>query len=122
MINPMSSILLVEDHDDTRSTLTRLLRSWGHQVCPVESATAAINVFEQGSYDAILSDIGLPDGNGFDLMRQMRSRGFAGHSVAVTAWTSDADRKAAVDAGFDAFMPKPINVAKLRKVIARSDQ
>jgi DNA-binding response OmpR family regulator len=117
MMDPVT-ILLVEDHGDTRSTLTRLLRAWGHRVCPAESATDAISVFEQRDYDAVLSDIGLPDGNGFDLMREMRSRGFAGRSVAVTAWTSEADRHAAAEAGFDDFVPKPINVAKLQKVLA----
>jgi DNA-binding response OmpR family regulator len=114
----MPAILLVEDHCDTRSSLTRLLRAWGHRVASAESATEAMSVFEQGRYDAILSDIGLPDGNGFDLMRQMRSRGFVGTSVAVTAWTSENDRQAATAAGFDDFIPKPVNVAKLKKVLS----
>ncbi|CAN5220525.1 hypothetical protein BH20VER2_BH20VER2_14010 [soil metagenome] len=114
----MPAILLVEDHCDTRSSLTRLLRAWGHRVASAESATEAMSVFEQGRYDAILCDIGLPDGNGFDLMRQMRSRGFAGTSVAVTAWTSEDDRRAATVAGFDDFIPKPVSVTKLRKVLS----
>src|SRR5690606_2716238 len=62
-------ILLVEDHEPTRAPLTRLLVRRGYDVVAVGSATAALEAAAAGNFDLVLSDIGLPDGDGFTLMR-----------------------------------------------------
>jgi PAS domain S-box-containing protein len=64
-------ILLVEDHDDTRVTLARLLKRQGHDVLSAGSVASALIVARARGFDLLVSDIGLPDGDGFDLLRQL---------------------------------------------------
>ena len=68
------SILLVEDHDATRRILARLLGRLGHRVTTASSVASALAACTQRDFDLILSDLGLPDGSGLDLMRQLRRR------------------------------------------------
>src|SRR5205823_5859407 len=63
-------ILLVEDHHDTAQTMARLLRGFGYNVRLADSVASALQVAQAEHFDVIISDIGLPDGSGLDLMRQ----------------------------------------------------
>src|SRR4030095_9722116 len=68
----MGRILLVEDHVDTRQTLNRLLERRGYTVREAGDVASAMEVAQEYDFDVLVSDIGLPDGTGMDLMRRLR--------------------------------------------------
>jgi PAS domain S-box-containing protein len=111
-------ILLVEDHDDTRRVLVRLLTHFGYKVVGASTLEEALNAFRSQSFDAILSDIGLPDGTGYDLMSEARRKqGVKG--VALTGYGMSQDVRRSEEAGFDFHLTKPVDVAELRTVLRK---
>jgi DNA-binding response OmpR family regulator len=115
----MCSILLVEDHADTRYTLDRVLRQWGHQVASAPTVHTGLALARSKTFDVILSDIGLPDGDGFGFIREVKETPSQDAvALAVTAWTSWADQVKAKAAGFHYFFPKPIDLQRLRAVLS----
>ena len=109
-------ILLVEDHDDTRIGLLRLLILYGYRVSTAASVRVALNVLGARQLDTLISDIGLPDGTGFELVAQARKQQRL-KAVALTAWTADADRQRGFEAGFDEYLGKPLNFQQLLAVL-----
>ena len=67
-------LLLVDDHADTRGVLSRLLVKCGHEVVTADSAAKALEILDSGRFDALISDIGLPDTSGYELVRQAKQR------------------------------------------------
>jgi CheY-like chemotaxis protein len=115
------SILLVEDHPDTARALSRLLRGNGHQVVVVESVGTAIQAVSENEFDVIVSDIGLPDGTGIDLIREVRRRhGEKMRAVALSGFGMEEDVAKCRDAGFDDHLTKPVNLQKLEATIQRT--
>jgi PAS domain S-box-containing protein len=113
---PPVRVLLVEDHPDTLRTLKRLLEKMGYQVLPAASAAAALNVLASESVDVLVSDIGLPDATGHELMRRVR----AAHDVpgiAVSGYGMDSDLKNSRDAGFLTHITKPVDLKQLDAAI-----
>jgi CheY-like chemotaxis protein len=111
-------VLLVEDHPDTRRVMTALLRSIGCAVTSAASVKEAIAAAEQQSFDLLLSDIGLPDGSGIDVMRHVAAR-FGLKGVALSGFGQDDDLRRSSDAGFATHLTKPVNLQVLREVIKR---
>jgi CheY-like chemotaxis protein len=112
-------ILLVEDHDDTRMVLSKLLDHCGHDVSPAASLREALDLLATFRFDGLVSDIGLPDGDGFEVVTQARKQQRDLRiTVAVTAFGSAADRERGREAGFDCYMTKPFDFAALRGVLA----
>ena len=114
-------ILLVEDHPDTADVLGRVLRSRGHEVKVCDSVAAAASAVQTGELDLLLSDIGLPDGTGLDLIRQIRLR----HkipAIALTGYGMDDDIARCKDAGFDGHLTKPVSFEKLDAIIGQFTQ
>jgi signal transduction histidine kinase len=112
------SILLVEDHPDTRTVMVRLLKKLG---CRVESAGSFAEAMEKANgsqFDLIVSDIGLPDGSGIDLMRQLKQR-FNLKGIALSGYGMDDDLHRSREAGFDAHLVKPVNLRLLEETIRR---
>jgi signal transduction histidine kinase/CheY-like chemotaxis protein len=109
-------ILLVEDHADTAFVMTRLLRKLGHNVQTSETVATAVRLAEEKNFDLLLSDIGLPDGNGIDLIRRLR-RASSIPAVALTGFGMDEDIVKCREAGFDAHLTKPVNFQKLEVLI-----
>jgi CheY-like chemotaxis protein len=109
-------ILLVEDHADTANVLQRLLASLGHQVTTAGTVGQALDLFRSQPFDLLLSDIGLPDGTGIDLMRQARAS-FTGPAIALTGFGMEDDVTRCYDAGFNIHLTKPVNFQKLVAVI-----
>jgi hypothetical protein len=115
----MCSILLVEDHADTRYALDKVLRKWGHEVASAPTVRTGLALARSKSFDAILSDIGLPDGDGFGFIREVKKTSSQGAvALAATAWTTWADQVKAKSAGFHHFFPKPIDLQRLRAVLS----
>lgn len=109
-------ILYVEDHEDTREVLGRLLRHFGFEVCCAETCQAARMLLDASTFDVLLSDIGLPDGDGCDLVAEAKRKQPL-RSLALTAFTAETDRERGRTAGFDHYLTKPVNVGRLRSLL-----
>lgn len=110
-------LLLVEDDAMLGSALRAGLRQDGHAVDWVRSAGAADTAWLTGSadtpFDAVVLDLGLPDGTGLDLLSRARRRGLATPVIIATARDRVSDRIAGLDAGADDYMVKPIDLDEL---------
>ena len=114
-------VLLVEDHADTAATLERLLVHSGYVVQTAVSVSAALQCIEESEFDLLVSDIGLPDGTGLDLMPKFvetaGDRPIAG--VALSGFGMAEDIERSYSAGFHEHLIKPVDFALLRKALNR---
>jgi CheY-like chemotaxis protein len=119
-------ILLVDDERDTLELLSTLLRQHGAEIRSAESATAALETINDWTPDAMISDIGMPDVDGYMLLARVRSEDKEHDkpipAVAVTAYASEDDRVKAMSAGFQMYLTKPIQPEQLASAIARLAQ
>jgi PAS domain S-box-containing protein len=106
-------ILLVEDHQETARVMARILAGVGHAVTTADSVAAAISKAEQAGFDLVISDLGLPDGSGLELMRGLRPL----PGIALTGYGLEADVKKAREAGFLAHLTKPIDARRLEAIL-----
>jgi PAS domain S-box-containing protein len=111
-------ILVVEDHVDTLRVLRRLLESLGYVVATAGSAAAAMSYVAANDFDVLVSDIGLPDRSGLDLMRQLKSVRPV-PAVAISGFGSAGDIQNSLDAGFCAHLTKPLDLKALHATIQR---
>ncbi len=111
-------ILLVEDHEDTRLVLSRMLTHWGHHVTVADTVAKALAEAAAVRPELLISDIGLPDGTGMDLLRQLRVHGDL-LAIAMSGYGMEADLAASKDAGFMSHLVKPVAADRLREVIHR---
>ena len=109
-------ILLVEDHQDTRRTLSRLLTHFGHNVVTADNVEGAMNIIASNNIDAVLCDIGLPDGSGYEVAAQVRATGGI-KAIALTGFGTEQDVQRSKEAGFDFHLVKPINFQELQTVL-----
>ena len=113
-------ILLVEDHADTARVLARLLGRAGHTVSVAGSVAEAAVLADGGRFDLLVSDLGLPDGSGTDVVRHFRQRfGDAGGAIALTGFGAEGDVRQTHEAGFDEHLTKPVAFDLLTAAIAR---
>lgn len=111
-------LLVVEDHADTLRTLGRLLSSAGYEVLPATSVRSAVELAEQGNFDMVVSDLGLPDGDGYQVMRHIRQfREVPG--IAMSGYGMDEDVQRSREAGFSEHLTKPVQFSALKCAIAR---
>jgi CheY-like chemotaxis protein len=115
----MCSILLVEDHVDTRRAFAAILRSWGHIVSTSDCVAGGLRFLDDNEVDVVLSDIGLPDRNGYDFIAEARQRTPNMTAIAVSAYFTAADQARGHDAGFDMYFAKPVDLATLERVLER---
>jgi signal transduction histidine kinase/ActR/RegA family two-component response regulator len=109
-------LLVVEDHPQTLRVLAALLRKQGHKVLTAECVQAAIKLLEAERFDGLISDIGLPDGNGCDIMRAAkRQQTLVG--IALSGFGMEEDVRRSIDAGFDHHLTKPIDFQELQKFV-----
>jgi len=109
-------ILLVEDHVDTSAAMSRLLSRIGHHVRTAGTVRAAIDAARSESVDVVISDLGLPDGSGHDLMRLLRDVGPV-RGIALSGYGTDDDVRRSHDAGFDTHLTKPTDFDRLVETI-----
>jgi two-component system CheB/CheR fusion protein len=112
-------ILLVEDHEDTRTTLQRLLARRGHVVMVAGTVQTAISMSVQESFDLLISDIGLPDGSGTELIRAIHAIRPGLKGIALSGFGLEEDVGASISAGFSAHLTKPVNLQQLEDAIDR---
>jgi CheY-like chemotaxis protein len=112
-------ILLVEDHQDTAAVLSRALRRKGFRVSTANTVAAAVELFESEQFDLLISDIGLPDGSGIDLLTRMNLvRRIP--AVALSGYGMERDLAKSLAAGFIEHLIKPVNLDALCKSIERA--
>jgi PAS domain S-box-containing protein len=111
-------ILLVEDHSDTAEAMADLLRAMGHEITVAGSVAAGLAAAERlaGHLDLVVSDLGLPDGSGLDLMQQLTGR-FHVRGIALSGYGMEEDVRRSLDAGFERHLTKPINLQALHAAI-----
>lgn len=110
-------ILLVEDHADTADALRVLLTVRGYDVRIVHSVADALRAAAADRVDLLISDIGLPDGSGLDLMRQISPRPLMG-AIALSGFGMEDDLRQSLDAGFLCHLIKPVDTRQLEATIA----
>jgi CheY-like chemotaxis protein len=111
-------ILVVEDHVDTLRVLARLLDHFGHEVSWADGARSALAIVESKELDVVLSDIGLPDGNGYQVIAQAKRKQPV-KGVALTGFDKEEDIRRSKEAGFDFHLTKPVDFHELRTVLAQ---
>ncbi len=109
-------ILLVEDHVDTAKMLTRVLKSLGYGVQTAGTIAEALSAADTRPFDLLISDLGLPDGSGYDLVRQMRARRPT-KAIALSGFGMEEDVQQGREAGFAKHLTKPVNFEQLELCI-----
>ena len=111
-------VLFVDDHADTTLVMSKLLSRYGHKVRTAACAADALELAGKEQFDVIVSDIGLPDATGYELMQQIKSR----HSmkgIAMSGYGLEEDLRKSREAGFSHHVVKPANVDQLEQAIRR---
>jgi PAS domain S-box-containing protein len=114
-------LLIVEDDVDTREMVGLMLRESGAEVVGVDTANAALDVMRTAPPDVLISDIGLADRDGYDLIRTVRQLpGVPGGipAIALSALARESDRLKALRAGYDRHVSKPVEPGSLRSAVA----
>jgi hypothetical protein len=112
-------ILLVEDHQDTRHSLSRLLTHFGQNVVTAANVERALEIMGSNAIDVVLCDIGLPDGSGYEVAAQARATGRI-KTIALTGFGTEDDVRRSKEAGFDFHLVKPINFQELQSALEQS--
>ena len=116
-------VLLVEDDDDSRKLLGTMLKRYGARVTATRSAKEALTVFDSELPDVMISDIGMPEQDGYELIQKLRAmpaeKGGLTPAIALTGYASKKDRERALDAGYHQHIAKPIEQTDMIAAIAR---
>ena len=104
-------LLLVDDHPQTLHVLSGLLRKRGHRVATADSVESALALLERARFDALISDIGLPDGSGHDVMRAAKQQALPG--IALSGFGMEEDIRRSKEAGFGHYPVKPVDFHEL---------
>jgi CheY-like chemotaxis protein/two-component sensor histidine kinase len=117
------SVLVVEDEEDNRQALAAVLDRYGARVKVARSAGEAIDALEAAIPDVLVSDIGMPGADGYELIRRVRSlnpeRGGNLPALALTAYAGERERRMAAEAGYQDFLVKPVAPPRLATTVAR---
>ena len=97
-------ILIVENHEDSLTYLTRYLEQQGHVVCGAGNMASALQAISSSHFDVLISDLGLPDGDGWQLLGHMNPRPFG---IAMSGFGSGSDREKSHAAGYRYHLTKP---------------
>ena len=112
-------LLIVEDHPDTAELLASLLEMRGHVVKTAGSVREALALASAEPFDLVLSDVGLPDESGYDLMRKLHAM-MPIKGIAMSGWGRDQDIAMSRDAGFIEHLTKPVAMKKLELALERA--
>jgi signal transduction histidine kinase/ActR/RegA family two-component response regulator len=116
--------LVVDDHEDSRRFVQSALTDSGAEVLVADSADAALEILGRTYVDVLVSDIGMPGADGYDLIARVREleREHGGRipAVALTAYAGEDDRDRALGAGFSAHVTKPVSPAGLVRIVAQA--
>jgi signal transduction histidine kinase len=111
-------VLLVEDNLVALKVMSRLFRDFGYEVTPAADVASARTAAKAQRFDLVVSDLGLPDGNGLELMRQLRDQ-YGLRGIALSGYGQDQDVRESREAGFVEHLVKPIDFARLEAAVRR---
>ena len=119
---PSRRVLVVDDNEDAAAMLIEVLRDAGHVAEMAHDGPSALRLAATFAPEVALLDIGLPVMDGFELARQFRATPSlaATHLIAVTGYGQEHDRRQSAEAGFDAHLVKPVDIAQLTELVNRS--
>jgi two-component system CheB/CheR fusion protein len=109
-------VLIVDDHAETLRVLSALLSKRGHKVSTADSLERALALLEGARFDVLISDIGLPDGDGYGLIRAAKQRQSL-KGIALSGFGMEDDRRNSKESGFDYHLTKPIEFQRLESVL-----
>lgn len=109
-------LLVIEDHESTLLVLTKMLTREGHSIVAVNSAAAALEAAARETFDLVISDLGLPDASGHDLMEQLRDR-YGLRGIALSGYGMEDDLERSRNAGFILHLVKPVDFTRLRQAL-----
>jgi CheY-like chemotaxis protein len=114
------NVFLVEDNADTRFLITYLLEQAGYEVHEAATMQAALRGYPQWRSEVLLSDIGLPDGTGCQLLEELRRNGEAPYAIAMSGFGTSSDVAASLAAGFRHHLVKPIETTTLERLLEQA--
>jgi len=115
-VKPNLEIFVVEDHDDTTGVLCGLLRDWGHDVRSASTLSAARDGLSRHKADVLLSDIGLPDGDGLQLIKSLGPH-VPPYAIAMSGYGTAVDRQRSLTAGYRHHLVKPFEAEALKDLL-----
>ncbi|NIQ78727.1 MAG: response regulator, partial [Anaerolineae bacterium] len=113
-------ILLIENNEALRDTLTEMLRLDGHEVGAFASAREGIAAFDPERYEAVFTDLGMPEMSGWEVARTIKGRDPGMPVVLVTGWASSVSKKEMKASGVDIVLGKPFEREQMKRVVARA--
>jgi CheY-like chemotaxis protein len=113
-------VLIVEDNPDSRETLERYLTRRDYEVAAAGNLRTGIDFLNKERFDAIISDIALPDGTGYTLLNEARSRGIRALSIAMSGYPYPSNVNEAGVTGFDYHLTKPVDCHELCSLLEKS--
>ncbi|HET7746935.1 MAG TPA: response regulator [Vicinamibacteria bacterium] len=111
-------VLLADDHQDSRDVVAEFLQHHGAEVVGVGTTEEALAALGKSRFDALVSDLRLPELSGYGLVKKVRSWGEDGTlpAIAITAYPVEEDKNKALEAGFDDYLPKTSSLMLVRKI------
>jgi CheY-like chemotaxis protein len=114
------SVLVVDDEEAVRTTLTEMVASLGHRVRAADGGAAALRALDEGDFDLVFSDLSMPEMDGWELAREVRRRCPGARIVIVTGYGKEAARAGGAAAGAaDAVIGKPFDFRQIEEMLAR---
>jgi len=114
---PVKRVLVVDDDADQVQTLTVLLRDAGHRVEGATNALYALTLAREFNPEFVFLDIGMPHIDGYDAVRRFRAAFPAARMFAITGRVGEEARRKSIDAGFEAHLEKPLDVAVVEQIL-----
>ncbi len=114
-------ILVVENHADTRKYLTLYLEAEGHAVRSMDTMAKALKIAPQSDCNVLISDIGLPDGDGWELLRRAEFPS-AVYAIAMSGYGMSSDEEKSREAGYRHHLLKPVDIGKLNRALADAEE
>lgn len=112
-------VFVVENHEDSRLMLTMLLTQLGHEVTSATSMHEALEALPEADPEVIVSDIGLPDGDGWELMLQLPH---AVYAIAMSGYGMASDRERSKEVGFRHHLVKPMDIEQLETLLEEASR
>jgi CheY-like chemotaxis protein len=109
----------VDDHEATRSALAKLLANRNYKVTVAGSVSEAVSKSENTRFDLVISDIGLPDGSGYDLFKTVLKHSPNARGVALTGYGMDEDLARSRECGFYMHLTKPVKIDALNEALEK---
>jgi len=110
-------VLVVDDEHDSRELLCTLLERCGAHVVACDSAASGLSMLEERPIQLIVADIAMPELDGYELIRRARRIRNGIAAVAVSAYARPEDRSKALEAGYDAYCPKPLDASDFIQMV-----